>query len=133
MKTVRSIDSADSSPVSPRRYRWMSFLMLVLTSALVGGCFPPSQSGRPWYGERYVNTPQYQQDKAKHARQAREGGERAARNAAARREYEAQRAERNKKYETRSFCEMRNAERRRKALARGSQSYEVEDCSRYPR
>jgi len=133
MKTVRSIDSADSSPVSTSRYRWMSFSMLFLTSALVCGCFPPNESGRPWYGERYVNTPQYQQDKAKHARQAREGGERAARNAAARREYEAQEAERGKQYQTRSWCEFRNSVRRREALAKGSQSYEVEDCSRYPR
>lgn len=131
MKSVRFINSVCSSRAGI--IRWSRLLMLCFVSTLLGACFPPNESGRPWYGERYVNTPQYQRDKAKHAQQQREGAERSERRAVARKEYEAQEAERSKQYQTRSWCEFRNAQRRREALARGSQSYKAEDCSRYPR
>jgi hypothetical protein len=41
-------------------------------------------------------------------------------------------AERDRQYQTRSWCEWHNERRRREALAKGSQSYQREDCSRYP-
>jgi len=96
-------------------------------------CFPPSQSGRPWYGESYARTEAFQREKAEMDRKRIAAGERSDRYATARREYQQQEAERQKQYQTRSWCEFHNNRRKREALAKGSQSYHREDCSKYPR
>jgi hypothetical protein len=69
------------------RTSWTRLVILIPAFTLLSSCFPPNQSGRPWYGESYAKTEAYQIEKAKNEQRARDGGIQAEKWAAARREY----------------------------------------------
>lgn len=107
-------------------------LLLCATFTLLSSCFPPSQSGRPWYGERYSNTAAFQRDKAKNEQRARDGGIQAEKWAAARREYGNQDASPSGRTATPEVIARARESERRSKEANDRRAYEAELRARLP-
>jgi hypothetical protein len=93
-------------------------LIVSLGAVALGGCFPASPDGRPWYGESYHGSAEHRALEARYAAQRRAAAER-----------DGPRLERERRIEAQvSACQEQNSRARHSARLYGQRKYQYRNC-----